>query len=133
MKNAAPATGASVGFDAGKLVKGRKRLVLLDTRGNGLASRVLPAHVSDAAAATAFWDEGAARHPLLGQVQLVLGDSPFAGLLAQYLQPRFGLRLEKPAHMALEKNGFFLHQQRWLVERTLSGLTAACRKNMTAA
>ena len=64
LKNAATATGATVGFDAGKLVKGRKRLVRMDTLGNGLVSRVLPANVSDAAA-IAFWDEGAVQHPLL--------------------------------------------------------------------
>ena len=34
VKNAATATGETVGFDAGKLVKGRKRLVLIDTLGN---------------------------------------------------------------------------------------------------
>ncbi|MEJ7660079.1 MAG: hypothetical protein WKG07_10905 [Hymenobacter sp.] len=62
MKNAATATGATVGFGAGELVKGRKRLVLINTLGNVLASRVVPAHVSDAAAAIAFWDEVAA-HP----------------------------------------------------------------------
>ena len=56
VKNAATATGATVGFDAGKLVKGRKRLVLVDTLGNVLASRVLPASTSDAAAAIAFLD-----------------------------------------------------------------------------
>ena len=54
VRNAATATGETVGFDAGKLVKGRKRLVLLDTLGKVLASRVVPAHVSDAAAAIAF-------------------------------------------------------------------------------
>jgi transposase len=43
VKNAATATGDTVGFDAGKLVKGRKRLVLIDTSGNMLASWVVPA------------------------------------------------------------------------------------------
>ena len=36
VKNAA--TGNTVGFDAGKLVKGRKRLVLINTLGNVLTS-----------------------------------------------------------------------------------------------
>ncbi|TDN35856.1 hypothetical protein E4631_05640 [Hymenobacter sp. UV11] len=67
VKNAATATGATVGFDAGKLVKGRKRLVLTDTLGHVLASRVLPADAVDGAAAVAFWDEVATTHELLGQ------------------------------------------------------------------
>jgi len=53
-KNAATATGAPVGFDAGKLVKGRKRLVLTDTLGHVLISRVVPANAVDGAAAIAF-------------------------------------------------------------------------------
>ena len=54
VKNAATATGATVGFDAGKLVKGRKRPVLTDTLGNLRASRVLPAAAADGPAAIAF-------------------------------------------------------------------------------
>ena len=38
VKNTATATGATVGFDACKLVKGRKRLVLPDTLGQVLTS-----------------------------------------------------------------------------------------------
>lgn len=124
MKNAATATGATVGFDAGKLVKGRKRLVLIDTLGNVLASRVVPAHVSDAAAAVAFWDEVAATHPLLGQVHVVMGDSSFAGLFAEHLARRYGVRFEKPVHIVLKKKNFCIHQKRWLVERTLAWLSA---------
>ena len=47
VKNTATATGTTVGFDAGKLVKGCKRLVLTDTLGHVLASRVLPANAAD--------------------------------------------------------------------------------------
>jgi transposase len=124
VKNAATATGATVGFDAGKLVKGRKRLVLVDTLGNVLASRVVPAHVSDAAAAITFWDEVAATHPLLGQVQVVMGDNSFAGLFAEHLARHYGVRFEKPVHIVLKKKNFCIHQKRWLVERTLAWLSA---------
>ena len=124
VKNAATATGATVGFDAGKLVKGRKRLVLIDTLGNVLASRVVPAQVSDAAAAIAFWNEVAATHPLLGRVQVVMGDSSFAGLFAEHLRTHYGVRFEKPAHIVLKKKNFCIHKKRWLVERTLAWLSA---------
>lgn len=123
VKNAATATGATVGFDAGKLVKGRKRLVLIDTLGNVLASRVVPAHVSDAAAAIAFWDEVAATHPLLAEVALVLGDNSFAGRFANHLARHYGIRFEKPVHIVLKKNNFCIHKQRWLVERILAWLS----------
>jgi transposase len=124
VKNAATATGETVGFDAGKLVKGRKRLVLIDTLGNVLASRVVPAHVSDAAAAVTFWNEVATTHPLLARVQVVIGDSSFAGLFAAHLTQCYGLRFEKPTHRILKKKNFCIHTKRWLVERTLAWLSA---------
>lgn len=124
VKNAATATGATVGFDAGKLVTGRKRLVLIDTQGNVLASRVVPANISAAAAAIAFWDEVAATHPLLGRVQVVMGDSSFAGLFAEHLARHYGVRFEKPAQIVLTKKNFCIHEKRWLVERTLAWLNA---------
>ena len=51
-----------VGFDADKLVKRYKCLVLTDT----LASRLLPAHAATGPAAIAFWDEVTAAHELPG-------------------------------------------------------------------
>ena len=47
------------GLRAGKLFKGRKRLVLPGTLGHVLASCVLPANAADGPAVIAFWDEAA--------------------------------------------------------------------------
>ncbi|MDQ2793831.1 MAG: hypothetical protein M3Y12_07475 [Bacteroidota bacterium] len=124
MKNAATATGATVGFDAGKLVKGRKRLVLTDTLGNVLASWVLPADAVDGAAAIAFGDKVAAPHELLGQVQVVFVDSSFNGVFREHLAHRYGIRVEKPAHVLVEKTNFCIHAWRWIVERTFAWLSA---------
>ena len=124
VKNAATATGATVGFDAGKLVKGRKRLVLTDTLGNVLASWVLPADAVDGAAAIAFWDDVVATHELLGRVQVVFVDSAFNGVFREHLAQRYGIRVEKPAHVLVEKTNFCLHAWRWIVERTFAWLSA---------
>ncbi len=124
VKNAATATGATVGFDAGKLVKGRKRLVLTDTLGNVLASRVLPADAVDGAAAIAFWDEVAAPHDLLSQVQVVFVDSSFNGVFREHLAQYYGIRVEKPAHVLVKKTNFCIHVWRWIVERTFAWLSA---------
>ena len=124
VKNAATATGSTVGFDAGKLVKGRKRLVLTDTLGNVLASRVLPANEHDGIAAIAFWDEVVAGHDLLGHVQVVFVDSTFHGAFRAHLAQRYGIRVEKPVHVAVEKKNFCIHAWRWIVERTLAWLSA---------
>jgi transposase len=127
VQNAATATGGPGGFDAGKLVKGRKRLLLMDTLGNVLASRVVPAHVWDAAAAIAFCDEVAATPPWRAQGQLVWGDRSFAGLLAHHRRQRDSLRFEKPTHIVLKKKNFCLHKKPWLVERTLAWLSTKRR------
>ena len=106
------------------MVKGRKRLVLIDALGNVLASRVLPAGVSDAATAIAFWDEVVAPHPLRVRVQGVVGDNSFAGLFADHLPRCHGLRLEKTSHVVLKKKNFCVYKKRWPVERTLAWLSA---------
>ncbi len=127
VKNAATATGPPEGFDAGNLVKGRKRLVLTDALGNILASRVLPANVADGPAAIAFWDEVAAPHDLLGQVQVVFVDSLSHGVFREHLAHRYGIRVEKPAHVLVVKTNFCIHAWRWIVERTFTWLSAKRR------
>lgn len=122
VKNTATATGTTVGFDAGKLVKGRKRLVLTDTLGHVLASRVLPADAVDGAAAIAFWDEVAATHELLGNVQVVFVDSSFNGVFREHLARYYAIRVEKPAHVLVRKTNFCIHAWRWIVERTFAWL-----------
>ena len=120
VKNAATATGATADFDAGQLVKGRKRLVLTDTLGNVLASRVLPANAADGPAAIAFWDEVAASHDLPGRVQMVFVDSSFNGVFRQHLAQRYGIRVEKPVHVLVKETNFCIHAWRWIVERTFA-------------
>ena len=68
VKNTAIAIGTTVGFDAGKSVKVRKRLLLNNTLDHVLASWVLPANAVKGAAAITFWDEVATTHELLGAV-----------------------------------------------------------------
>ena len=127
VKNASKPTEATVGFDAGKLVKGCKRLVLTDTLGNALASRVEPANAMDGTAAITFWDEVAAVHDLQGQVQIVFVDSSFNGVFREYLAHRYGVRVEKPAHVLVKKTNFCIHAWRWIVERTFAWLSAKRR------
>ena len=85
---------------------------------------MVPADESDAATAIAFWDAVAAQMPLLGRVEVVMGDSSFAGLFADHLRQRYGLRFEKPAPIVRKKKNFCIHKKRWLVERTLAWLSA---------
>ena len=120
VKNTATATGATVGFDAGKLVKGHKHLEINDKMGHVLASRVLPAAAVDGAAAIAFWDEVATTNELLGAVQVVFVDSSFPGVFRQHLAQRCGIRVRKPAYALVRKPNFCIHAWRWTVERTFA-------------
>ena len=59
-------------------------------------------------AAIACWDEVAAAHDLLGQVQVVLVDNSFNGVFREHLVQRYGIRVEKPAHVQVRKTNFCL-------------------------
>ena len=106
VKNASKPTGAPVGFDAGKLVKGRKRLVLTDTLGIVLASRLVPANAVDGTAAIAFGDEVAATHALLGQGQVVFVASSFNGVFLQVSGPPLRRPRRETGACAGKKNQF---------------------------
>ena len=77
VRNSATAT-AQIGFDAGKLIKGRKRLVLIDTSGATVARYVLPASAHVGQSALAWWAK-LVHHQLLGQVKRVFIDGEFRG------------------------------------------------------
>ena len=120
IKNAAMTIGATVESNAGKLVKGCKRLVLTDTLRNVLYSSVLPANAAAGPGAIAFWDEVAASHDLPGRVQVVFVDSSFNGVFRQHLAQRYGIRVEKPVHVLVKETNFCIHAWRWIVERTFA-------------
>ena len=96
--------GARYGFDAGKRVKGRRRLVLPGPLASRvLASRVLAAAATDSPAASAFWGEATALHDLLGPAPVVFGDGSFNGVAREPLAQRSGIWVEKPVRVRVEK------------------------------
>lgn len=119
VKNTATSTRA-VGYDAGKHVKGRKRLFVVDTLGNLLASTVVSADYHDGTAAVRFWDEVVAHHELLQNVEVVYVDGTFTGVFRQHLAEQYQIGVEKPTHVIRQKNNFCLHAKRWIVERTIA-------------
>ncbi|WP_240163542.1 transposase [Spirosoma taeanense] len=56
VKNSATAT-KSVGIDGGKLIKGRKRFILVDTMGPLLWAGVRPAIVADGETGIGLWEQ----------------------------------------------------------------------------
>jgi len=111
--------GPERGFDAGKLVKGRKRHILVDTIGLVWQAAVTAASTQDRDGAKLVLQPAATEHKRL---KLVWADGAYAGALEAWvkaLRPTNKLRLEI-VKRAPEQKGFVVLPRRWVVERTFS-------------
>lgn len=122
VKNSATAT-EQVGFDGGKLIKGRKRLVLTDTSGATLATRVLAANAHDGQSALAWW-ASLSRHPLLAHVKRVFIDGGFQGEFVEKMASLYQIEVKVPRTIVRQAGKFCVHAKRWVVERTISWISA---------
>ena len=121
VKNSATAT-AQVGFDGGKLIKGRKRFVLIDTSGATVATCVLPANVHDGQTAVAWWAK-LAHHPLLSQVKRIFIDGGFRGEFVRKMAKLYQIEVKVPQEVVRQAGKFCVHATRWVVERSISWIT----------
>ena len=111
--------GGLKGFDGGKLVKGRKRHILVDTLGLLLAVIVLPANIADCQAAKQLLTAHRWYWPRL---KTIWADGGYAGSLVWWVVCTF-LTL----HLVIVKRtdttkGFVVQPKRWVVERTFAWL-----------
>ena len=105
------------GFDGGKKVQGRKRMILVDTLGLLLCVVVHGAHRSDQAGVKllALWFAAA-----WGCLQLIWTDSTFGGkAFIAWMKATFHWQLEVVKRQEGEK-GFHVLPKRWVVERTFA-------------
>ena len=112
-------SGGPRGFDAGKLVKGRKRQILTDTGGLLVAGMVHAADIQDRDGAPMLLASIRSAFPWLRHV---FADGAYAG-------PKLATALEKIGQWTLEivkrsddMTGFEVLPRRWVVERTLAWL-----------
>lgn len=113
--------GNSRGFDAHKRCSGRKRHILVDTRGLLLAVLVTGANVQDREGAkqllTSFYRVSFQSFRL----KRIWADAGYQGALISWTQAAFAWKLDivrRTKHQA----GFELLPKRWLVERTFAWL-----------
>jgi putative transposase len=108
------------GYDAGKKVNGRKRVLLVDTEGLVQAIQVVPASVQDR-------DTPAVIEPELAGSSLrkVWADLAFNGEAAAAPMARCGIDLELVGRK--NKTGFEVEPKRWRVEQTF-GVLARYRR-----
>ena len=115
--------GASIdphGFDAGKLIKGKKRHLLVDMQGLPLQALVTSADVQDRDGGIALLSTLFGMFPFLKKL---FGDSAYQGpnfhdALAAVL-PNLETKIVKRSDAA---KGFVVQPKRWLVERSIAWL-----------
>jgi len=112
------------GYDGGKLVKGRKRHLLVDTLGMVLCVVVHTADIQDRDGARLLFEQMRERFPRL---QLLWADGGYGG-------PKLGDWLKQTCHWLLsivkrsaEVAGFQVLPKRWIVERTFGWLNRSRR------
>jgi putative transposase len=104
------------GYDAGKKVKGRKRVVMVDVDGDPLGIRVVPADMHEHQALLALAPDLAA-HPTLLLIWL---DRGFAGDDPEAFLNGYGVTVEIVG--IKHRKGFQLEPRRWKAEQTFGCL-----------
>ena len=83
--------GGLKGFDAGKKIKGRKRLVLVDALGNVLLVLIAAASVQDRDAGARLVEMAAIRFPSLQKIWV---DSAYRGEVIENVKKKTGIDVE---------------------------------------
>jgi putative transposase len=113
------------GFDAGKLIKGKKRHILVDTQGLLLTALVHCANIQDRDGGILLLSTLMGRFPLL---QKLFADSAYQGPVFHHglrrILPRITTDIVRRCDYI---KGFVVLPKRWIVERTLAWLNR-CRR-----
>ncbi len=104
------------GYDAGKKIQGRKRVLLVDTEGDPLGIRVVPANVHEHRALLALAPD-LAIHPTLLLIWL---DRGFAGEDPEAFLNNSGITVEIVGIKG--RKGFQLEPRRWKAEQVFGNL-----------
>ena len=114
----------SIGYDAGKKVKGIKRHVVVDTLGMMLVGQIQPADVQDRDGALPVLAEARRLFPF---IERIFADGGYQGAATAAAVAQIGawdLEIVKRSDTA---KGFVVLPKRWIVERTLSWI-GRCRR-----
>jgi putative transposase len=114
--------GEMLGFDGGKKIHGRKRVLLTDTLGFLVLVLVLAANVQDVHAGKQLLLVLQQRPELCQRLRKIYADGGFRGELVPWVKQALGVDLEivlKPEG----QRGFQVSPKRWVIERTNAWLT----------
>jgi putative transposase len=115
--------GEAIGYDAGKMTKGRKRFILVDTQGLVLAILVCAANISEKAGAIKLLEytkQVPYLRQLCGKIKIVWADGGYQGEeLLNFVKELWNWTWQVVLRTDKEK-GFKVLPRRWVVERTFS-------------
>lgn len=109
--------GEKIGFDGGKLVKGRKRNLITDTIGLVVLAQVTAANVQDVHAGKQILLELKKRTELLPRLQKIFADGGYRGELLNWVKEELHAEIEIVLKLGDQK-GFQVLPKRWVIERT---------------
>jgi len=114
--------GEMIGFDGGKKVNGRKRILLTDTLGFVVLAKVTAANVQDVHAGKYILEELNQRPERCERLKTIFADGGFRGELVQWTKQVMNVTLEIVLKPEGQK-GFQVLPKRWVIERTNAWIT----------
>jgi putative transposase len=114
--------GEEIGFDGGKLVRGRKRTLIVDTLGLVALARVTAANEADVHAGKEALVALKAKPELLERLKKIFADGGYRGDLATWVKDELFADLEIVLRLGDQK-GFQVLPKRWVIERTIAWIT----------
>jgi len=114
--------GEKVGFDGGKLVKGRKRNLITDTIGLVVLAKVTAANVQDVHAGKQILIELKKRTELIARLRKIFADGGYRGELVNWVKNELHAEMEIVLKFG-DKKGFQVLPKRWVIERTNAWVT----------
>jgi putative transposase len=114
--------GEKIGFDGGKLVKGRKRNLITDTIGLVVLAKVTAANVQDVHAGKQILIEMKKRSELIVRLRKIFADGGYRGELVNWVKNELSAEMEIVLKLG-DKKGFQVLPKRWVVERTNAWVT----------
>ena len=109
--------GEQRGFDGGKRVSGRKRVLMTDSLGLILLAQVRAANVQDVHAGRQILETLSQKPEQLHRLQKIIADGGFRGDLVEWVWQQLHVILEIVLQLGDHK-GFQVLPKRWIIERT---------------
>lgn len=114
--------GEKIGFDGGKLVRGRKRNLITDTIGLVVLAKVSAANVQDVHAGKQVLTELKDRTERITRLQKIFADGGYRGELIDWVRDHLHSEMEIVLKLG-EQKGFQVLPKRWVIERTNAWIT----------